>query len=103
MKVAVVGLGYVGLPLSLQFARSGATVLGLDIDRAKVLQDNLTPLARAVTKTYGIGGLKTAMEISGLVGGAVRAPLQRPDEAARAEIMRLLNDANDPIGLTASS
>ena len=36
MKIAIVGLGYVGLPLSLQFARSGATVLGLDMDRAKV-------------------------------------------------------------------
>jgi len=36
MKIAVVGLGYVGLPLSLQFARSGATVLGLDVDRTKV-------------------------------------------------------------------
>jgi len=36
MKIAIVGLGYVGLPLSLQFARSGATVLGLDIDPGKV-------------------------------------------------------------------
>ena len=36
MKIAIVGLGYVGLPLSLQFARSGVTVLGLDIDAAKV-------------------------------------------------------------------
>ncbi len=36
MKIAIVGLGYVGLPLSLQFARSGTTVLGLDIDPAKV-------------------------------------------------------------------
>jgi len=36
MKIAVIGLGYVGLPLSLQFARSGVTVLGLDIDPAKV-------------------------------------------------------------------
>ena len=36
MKIAIVGLGYVGLPLSLQFARSGVTVLGLDIDPAKV-------------------------------------------------------------------
>jgi UDP-N-acetyl-D-glucosamine dehydrogenase len=36
MKIAVVGLGYVGLPLSLQFARSGVTVLGLDVDAAKV-------------------------------------------------------------------
>jgi UDP-N-acetyl-D-glucosamine dehydrogenase len=36
MKIAIVGLGYVGLPLSLQFARSGVNVLGLDIDAAKV-------------------------------------------------------------------
>jgi len=35
-KVAVVGLGYVGLPLSLQFARSGVSVIGLDIDPEKV-------------------------------------------------------------------
>ncbi len=36
MKIAVIGLGYVGLPLSLQFARSGVSVLGLDIDPSKV-------------------------------------------------------------------
>ncbi len=36
MKTAIIGLGYVGLPLSLQFARSGVTILGLDIDPAKV-------------------------------------------------------------------
>lgn len=35
-KIAIVGLGYVGLPLSLQFARSGVSVVGLDIDPAKV-------------------------------------------------------------------
>jgi UDP-N-acetyl-D-glucosamine dehydrogenase len=34
--VAIVGLGYVGLPLCLQFARSGCRVLGLDIDDQKV-------------------------------------------------------------------
>jgi UDP-N-acetyl-D-glucosamine dehydrogenase len=33
--LAIVGLGYVGLPLSLQFARSGCRVLGLDIDAKK--------------------------------------------------------------------
>jgi UDP-N-acetyl-D-glucosamine dehydrogenase len=36
MKIAIVGLGYVGLPLSLQFARSGVSVVGLDIDPEKV-------------------------------------------------------------------
>ncbi len=35
-KISVVGLGYVGLPLSLQFARSGVSVLGLDLDPEKV-------------------------------------------------------------------
>lgn len=40
MKVCIVGLGYVGLPLAIQFARSGAEVTGLDVDRAKVDQVN---------------------------------------------------------------
>jgi UDP-N-acetyl-D-glucosamine dehydrogenase len=35
-EIAIVGLGYAGLPLSLQFARSGVNVLGLDIDEEKV-------------------------------------------------------------------
>ncbi|MEC8013962.1 MAG: nucleotide sugar dehydrogenase [Verrucomicrobiota bacterium] len=35
-KISVIGLGYVGLPLSLQFARSGIKVLGLDLDPQKV-------------------------------------------------------------------
>ena len=36
MNIAIIGLGYVGLPLCLQFARSGVRVLGLDIDAKKV-------------------------------------------------------------------
>jgi UDP-N-acetyl-D-glucosamine dehydrogenase len=35
-KVGVIGLGYVGLPLCLQFSRSGLEVLGFDIDATKV-------------------------------------------------------------------
>lgn len=33
--IAIVGLGYVGLPLSLVFAEAGVNVIGLDIDPAK--------------------------------------------------------------------
>src|SRR5438034_1275055 len=36
MKIAVVGLGYVGLPLCLQFARSCVNVLEIDVDPTKV-------------------------------------------------------------------
>lgn len=35
-KIAIIGLGYVGLPLGLRFADSGVSVLGLDVDSAKV-------------------------------------------------------------------
>ncbi|MBJ7390280.1 MAG: UDP-N-acetyl-D-glucosamine dehydrogenase, partial [Chthoniobacterales bacterium] len=35
-SAAVIGLGYVGLPLSIQFARAGVRILGLDIDEVKV-------------------------------------------------------------------
>ena len=68
-----------------------------ELDHATRLQEKLTPLARAVTKTYGIGGLKTAMEMAGFVGGSVRAPLQRPSEPAVAEIAQLLKQANDTL------
>src|SRR5881392_2559780 len=36
MKIAIVGLGYVGLPLAIQFARSNVNVIGLDVDKTKV-------------------------------------------------------------------
>lgn len=36
MNIGIIGLGYVGLPLSLQFARCGVTVVGIDIDPLKI-------------------------------------------------------------------
>jgi UDP-N-acetyl-D-glucosamine dehydrogenase len=35
-KIGILGLGYVGLPLAVAFARNGYTVTGLDIDRSKI-------------------------------------------------------------------
>jgi UDP-N-acetyl-D-galactosamine dehydrogenase len=35
-KIAVVGLGYVGLPVAVGFARSGASVVGFDIDDRRI-------------------------------------------------------------------
>jgi 4-hydroxy-2-oxoglutarate aldolase len=61
-----------------------------DLESARSLQVQLTPLALAVTKRYGIGGLKAAMDSINLVGGAVRSPLIRPGVEAREEITDLL-------------
>lgn len=38
--VGIIGLGYVGLPLSLRYAEAGFTVLGIDIDTSKVKRLN---------------------------------------------------------------
>ena len=76
-RVGVVGLGYVGLPLAVEFARAGFQVTGIDLNGAKVARVNagdsyvgdvpdavLAPLARegklrATTDFAGIAGLDT--------------------------------------------
>jgi len=63
-----------------------------ELERARTLQNKLTPLAAAATTRFGIGGLKAALEMAGYRGGEVRAPLQPPSESERAEIAALLDD-----------
>lgn len=36
--IAVIGLGYVGLPVAVAFARAGATVIGFDVSTARVAE-----------------------------------------------------------------
>jgi UDP-N-acetyl-D-galactosamine dehydrogenase len=35
-KIAVIGLGYVGLPVAATFARAGASIVGFDVDAARI-------------------------------------------------------------------
>src|ERR1051325_8710310 len=39
-RVGIVGLGYVGLPLAVEFAKAGFTVTGIDISEAKTSRVN---------------------------------------------------------------
>jgi UDP-N-acetyl-D-glucosamine dehydrogenase len=70
MKIAVVGLGYVGLPLSLQFARSCVSVLGLDVDANKVqlLNDGQSYIKHidpsSVAELVGAGKFSASTEFS---------------------------------------
>jgi len=61
-------------------------------EHARSLQSRLTPLAAAVTTRFGIGGLKAALDLAGFRGGSVRAPLRAPDDTARTELARLLEE-----------
>ena len=57
---------------------------------ARELQYQLTPLAKAVTVKYGIGGLKVAMDLAGYFGGKPRLPLQKPGKDVEEELKHLL-------------
>lgn len=37
-KIAVIGLGYVGLPVAASFARAGASVVGFDVDTRRIAE-----------------------------------------------------------------
>jgi len=61
---------------------------------ARRIQEALTPLAVAVTSTHGVAGLKAAMDLAGLRGGHVRAPLLPASPALHDELRPLLDRAN---------
>lgn len=39
-RIGVIGLGYVGLPLAVEFAKEGFDVTGFDVDASKVAELN---------------------------------------------------------------
>src|SRR5216684_6864522 len=39
-KVGIVGLGYVGLPLAVEFAKAGFTITGIDLSDSKIARIN---------------------------------------------------------------
>ena len=61
-----------------------------DHSRAGVLQEPLVPLDKEIVGKLGPAGVKAAMDVVGLAGGPVRAPLAPLSPADRARVARLL-------------
>ena len=57
------------------------------IEEARALQRRIAPLARSVGTTYGVPGLKAALDLIGYAGGAPRPPL-RPAPPSVIELLR---------------
>jgi len=64
-----------------------------DHERARRIQRALAPLAVAVTSGHGVAGLKLALDLVGLRGGSVRAPLLPAPPGAAEAIRQLLAQA----------
>jgi 4-hydroxy-2-oxoglutarate aldolase len=57
------------------------------LDEARALQRRLLPLARSVGTSYGVAGLKAALDLIGYGGGVPRPPL-RPLNSQIMDIIR---------------
>ena len=63
------------------------SVLAGNLDEARDLQRRLTPIARSIGGTYGVAGLKAALDLIGFHGGSPRPPL-RPASADVVDVIR---------------
>lgn len=73
-RVGIVGLGYVGLPLAVEFAKAGFEVVGIDIDEPKVARINagdsyIADIPREVFKSLVQDGKLSATADFGVISG----------------------------------
>ena len=61
-----------------------------NFEAAKKLQLKMIPVNQAVTATYGVPGLKAAMDMLGYFGGEPRPPLLTAPESEKAQIREIL-------------
>src|SRR5450631_2215814 len=102
-KIAVIGLGYVGLPVAVAFARAGNPVVGFDIDQARILelkagQDRTREVETSDLKLASLtfSSEATAFRTSDFFIVTVPTPIdsaRRPDLGAVFEASRLVGDA----------
>ena len=71
-KIAVIGLGYVGLPVAVSFARSGVPVVGFDLDARRVAE-----LKEGIDRTREVEGAD--LHQASLVLSANPAAMREPD------------------------
>ena len=87
-EVGVIGLGYVGLPLAVEFARAGFSVTGIDVLQHKVDQINAgvsyvqdVPIdvlfwERGAGETLSSGTGSTGAAASAVLRNAVESPIE---------------------------
>jgi 4-hydroxy-2-oxoglutarate aldolase len=63
------------------------------IEAARQLQIQMLPVNTAITATYGVPGLKAALDLLGYFGGEPRPPLLPASEKERTELIGILTKA----------
>ena len=104
------GTGSVLLPALIEGAKGGVLALANvapaecisiyklynegKLSEAEKLQSTLIPVNQAITSTYGVAGLKAAMDMAGYYGGKPRLPLEGLDENKNNILKQILTNAS---------
>jgi 4-hydroxy-2-oxoglutarate aldolase len=64
-----------------------------DYKAARQIQLRMIPVNQAVTATFGVAGLKTALDVRGYFGGEPRAPLMPSSDEEKTAIVNILKEA----------
>jgi len=86
----ILAVGLFAAPVSVSLCRAFASG---DMAAAGRAQERLVPLARSVVSELGVAGVKAALDLVGLTGGHVRAPLLPLRGTARDRVAELLRAA----------
>ena len=101
-QAAIVGIGYVGLPLAVEMGRAGLQVLGVDLDARKVAEVNAgrsyipdVPTA-AIAELVGQGLLSATTDLSvlgsaDLVSVCVPTPLNKTKDPDVSHVVEVAN------------
>jgi UDP-N-acetyl-D-glucosamine/UDP-N-acetyl-D-galactosamine dehydrogenase len=102
-KIAVIGLGYVGLPVAAAFARAGSPVVGFDIDHTRVRElkaghDRTREVEASDLKlpSLSFSGEPSAFQSSDFFIVTVPTPIdaaRRPDLSAMFDASRMVGSA----------
>ena len=107
-NAAVVGIGYVGLPLCVEMARAGLSVVGVDLDEKKVAEVNAgrsyipdVPSA-IVAELVGKGLLRATTDLAelgnaSLVSVCVPTPLNKTKDPDVSHVVQVANALRDTL------
>ena len=65
-----------------------------NLDEARLWQNKLLSVNKAVTATFGVAGLKKAMDLLGYYGGLPRSPLQKLNKNSEEKLKQILIEEN---------
>jgi UDP-N-acetyl-D-galactosamine dehydrogenase len=94
--IAVIGLGYVGLPVAVAFARSGTTVIGYDIDPERVRQ---LRCGHAIKKVVASQEAKSLDMIAAVYGSVVTAGIHKAPSIKVAEAAKVIENTQRDLNI----